>query len=108
MTISYKYNIADGKETDLKFKIIEQEFNQAGQLTYLSTFFVNGIKDKYEYKYDKNSNRVEEKIYDGAGNVVKRNEFIYDDEGKILGVKSYGKKGELLESVTYYYDNGKG
>ena len=106
-TISYKYNIADGKETDLKVKIIEQEFNQAGQLIYLSTFFVNGLKNRYEYKYDKNLSRVEEKIYDGVGNVVKKNEFTYDDEGKILGIKSYGQKGELLESVTYNYDNGK-
>jgi hypothetical protein len=59
---------------------------------------------KVIYTNDKNGNVTSKTYYNTAGNVVKREFFFYNENGKAIGYEKYNS-GKLISKESYSYDD---
>lgn len=99
-----KYEIVDRKETGKKFLIIEQSFDQNGNLIEVKTFDKEVLNKTIKFSYDENNNLVKEEEYSPDGKMQKKINYYYENS-RIKKAEVYNGNGKLLESSEYSYSN---
>lgn len=81
----------------------------------------NIISERRDYRYDKNGNRVQEKLYNYAGNLISTSRFFYDSRGNkikevvydaydntlLMKEWRYNAMNELSEFLVNDFDNAR-
>jgi hypothetical protein len=98
------------------FKLSESETGQTKLMTlsydrdgtYLSVeaFEDETLKLRVEYGYSKNGDMISDTDYDIDGEVLEKNTFEYDKQGRVVSGKSY-EKNELSATFRFVHSNDK-
>jgi len=78
--------------------IIERKDSFGGDGTFNGDF-------KYEYQYNKDGNKIEQKDYNKDGTLSWRTSFIYDDNDHLIETNRYKANGDFMEKVMLKYDS---
>lgn len=99
-----KYEIVDRKESGKKFLIIEQSFDQNGNLTEVKTFDKEIVNRTINFSYDENNNLVKKEEYSSDEKLQKKITYHYENS-RIKKIEIYNGNGKLLESREYLYNS---
>jgi len=106
-------NVKSVKETAYT---VTEKFGEVVKGEVLNTFVLN-YDDKnhltgepYEggkrlYKYNSNSNKIEQATYDSKGILKSRIAWDYNENGKINEENEYGSNGKLISKTKWKYDD---
>jgi len=83
-------------------------FNDKGNFVEQKVYDGDGeLIDLYRNKYDDKGNPVEQKGYDGDGKLTFKEKLKYDDKEDLIEYKWYYGDGELRSRLKYKYDDKK-
>ncbi|NMB99854.1 MAG: hypothetical protein GYA35_06200 [Thermoanaerobaculaceae bacterium] len=101
-----KYEIVDRKETGKKFKIIEQEFDQNGNLVVLKTYEKDELTKTVKFFYNDSFDLIKEEEYSKDNNLISRTVYKYKD-GRIESKEVQKENGAVIESYAFIYSEDK-
>lgn len=103
------YLYGTGKNDTVLYAKSASTYDAMGNEAYRKQYAARTSQDlpmiKWSYRYNNDSNKIQEEMYNGDGSLNGSISFTYDPEYNVLRTKRYGHDGGLLENCMYEYNS---
>jgi len=97
-----------GKTDTVLYTETASTYDMMGNEAYRKQYAAHTSKDapmtSWRYRYNSDSNKIEEQAYNGDGRLESRTTFSYDHDKNINQTNKYGPDGGLVENCMYEYN----
>jgi hypothetical protein len=104
---AWNYTIKDGASTAEKSRTIVQEYDTSGCFTGIAAFKNDTMTEHDVYSYNNNGDLENETDFSGLGDLIEKNQYQFDGEGRVVAGESRDKENHLTSKFFYQYDKIK-
>ena len=85
-----------------KYKDLEQNFDQRGNLIEEITYKQGKVSKHFKYYYDQENNKIKEEKYGPSGHITETSEYKYEN-GLRIEKTVYDSDGKVMSRKVYQY-----